>query len=206
MSIDSPKRSAALLSDLLSSGGAKSSSSNVQHVMRRGKQSPTTPQLQPAASVPFFIQNTPTPILNAKHALKAKNSNELGARAQQLVVPNTPCVPPQTVRGGRAIGRKKLLAVNGGYFAAENMPGCGDQGQDMLLFANSREEEEEDDEEIKGLGNKREIVPLKEARLTKAEAEVARVNKKVSSLFKPKASLQSGSEAEPQGCDLSYGE
>jgi hypothetical protein len=52
---------------------------------------------------------------------------------------------------------------------------------------------------------------LQAARITHAKADVLKVNKKVSSIFKPKASLNvnvpvgDNEGAGSQGCDLSYG-
>ena len=81
--------------------------------------------------------NTPTPILNQKHASFLKNKQMLIKNLQidndnleyrrKLIVPNTPCVSSTNgpTNSSKVFGKKKLLDINGGYFAADNLPGEG---------------------------------------------------------------------------------
>ena len=198
-SSSSKKRKESLLNSLFQSA-IKQKLNQIEHqvsphvTLRRGSSSsashktPTQQSLiQRATSL--CIQNTPTPILNQRHAQKTSDAEAIATTTtKRLIIPNTPCLPTN---------KKRLLNVNGGYFAADTMPG-GDDAQ------GNEEENNAEEEETRGKYARRGVA-LHLARMTNAEAVVAGVNKKVAQIFKPKASLNSKDHQQQQGSDLSYG-
>ena len=161
-----------------------------QNVTERHRSASKKTPTKQTKSSGICIQNTPTPVLNQKHATAAALKHKqmlIKSKQPQFIVPNTPSVASSN--NSKVFGRKKLLELNGGYFAADEMPG---------------ESVEAPTDERNSLG--RVMSSLQAARITNAEAEVLRVNKKVSSIFRPKASATEENGQMGKGCDLSYGE